>query len=170
MKSYATNTTYIKLGRDFKMYVMTFIKRCPVLYNYNHLTMKNLFKMTVFTSVILLQILIVMCIATDSVSVLKYTEDSNCQNTVARVPIESESTITEFTFCGKYAFKYLREMSLFEFEGLESRVSFVDFRKRYGFVNVFGLSYMFLLGSMRINPDQWMQLCLSFSSTKLQVR
>ena len=131
--------------------------------------MKNLFKMTVFISVILLQLLIVMCIATDSVSVLKYTEDSNCQNTVARVPIESESAIKEFTFCGKYAFKYLREMSLVEFEGLETRVNFVDFRKRYGFVNVFGLSYMFLLGSMRINPDQWMQLCLSFSSTKFQV-
>ena len=149
---------------------MTFIKRCPISYIWNHLTLKNLLTMTVFKSILLLQFVIVMCIATDYVSVLRYTEDSNCQNTVARVPIESESVIKGFTFCGKYAFKYLREMSLVEFEGLDTRVNFVDFRKRYGFVNVFGLSYMFLLGSMRINPDQWMQLCLSFSSTKLQVR
>ena len=148
---------------------MTFIKGCPISYIWNHLTMKNRFTMTVFKSILLLQFVIVMCIATNYVSVLRYTENSNCQNTVARVPIESESAIKEFTFCGKYAFKYLREMSLVEFEGLDTRVNFVDFRKRYGFVNVFGLSYMFLLGSMRINPDQWMQLCLSFSSSKLQV-
>ena len=55
----------------------------------------------------------------NQVTVLKYKGGNECSNTLVGVPIKSTSPtsqLDDFTFCGKYYFKFLRESFLMGME------------------------------------------------------
>ena len=59
-------------------------------------------------------------ICSKQISVLKYKGGNECSNALVGVPIKSispsSSLINEFTFCGKYYFRFLRRSFLMSIE------------------------------------------------------
>ena len=120
--------------------------------------------------IILLQIAIHSCLAVNSTKVIRYKEESSCETTIVRIPIENVTNVTEFTFCGKYALKYLKRTALVDIEGIKSFIKLFDFNKRFGFACIFGSVLMFRWpNEIILNPDQWFQMCLAGNSNKALV-
>ena len=121
--------------------------------------------------IILLQIVINSCLGENSTKVIRYKEESSCDIPIVRIPIENGTNVTEFTFCGKYALKYLKRTALVDIEGIKSFIKLFDFNKRFGFAEIFGSVLMFRWpNELILNPDQWFQICLAGTSNKALVR
>ena len=66
------------------------------------------------------------------VPILRYQPVKNCpddQCTVG-IPIKSSIPLNEFSFCGKYRFKFLKENLLMYMDGPESYIRFYDFEEK----------------------------------------
>ena len=107
----------------------------------------------------------------NQVTVLKYKGGNECSNTLVGVPIKSTSPTTttslldDFTFCGKYYFKFLRESFLI---GMEPDVilDIVDFENKVGYLMLQGAYHRFYFPNQTVTPDSWQYICLAICSTQ----
>ena len=106
------------------------------------------------------------------VSVLKYKGGNECSSALVGVttkPYSSTSSLhDEFTFCGKYYFRFLRSSCLM---GLEPDLilKITDFENNLGFLMLQGVYYRFAFPNHKVTPDSWQYLCLAISSTQIKI-
>ena len=63
----------------------------------------------------------------NKVWVLKYNQETNCPNPNVGIPIKPNSVTKEFTFCGKYNFRFLRSSTLMSLGGTDIVLKLYDF-------------------------------------------
>ena len=106
------------------------------------------------------------------VSVLKYKGGNECSSALVGVttkPYSSTSSLhDEFTFCGKYYFRFLRSSCLM---GLEPDLilKITDFENNLGFLMLQGVYYRFSFPNHKVTPDSWQHLCLAISSNQIKI-
>ena len=67
------------------------------------------------TSLLLLN-LVHSVICNNQVLILKYNNRNDCPKPVVGIPLKSNLVLKEFTFCGKFKFRFLRERLLMAFD------------------------------------------------------
>ena len=107
----------------------------------------------------------------NQVWILKYNREINCPNPNVGVSIESNSVIKEFTFCGKYNFKFLAEgTTLMSLGGTDIFIEMNHFGDEQRFsLKYDGGYYFFYFQNQTLIPNEWYQICLAVSLTQLKV-
>ena len=104
----------------------------------------------------------------NQVMVLQYKVGDSCSNALVGVPINSNSALEEFTFCGKYYFRFLRRSFLMSIKpALLLEISDFDLKK--GEVFYHGAYYHFYLHNQNVTPDSWQYICLAVSKSQITV-
>ena len=124
--------------------------------------------------IVLLILMNIACPANCSkqvVSVLKYKGGNECSSELVGVPIKSTSTssvLDEFTFCGKFYFKFLRKSFLMAIEP-DFTLGITDFGNKYGAVFYQGLYYKFYFLNQTVTPDSWHYICVAMSPNQIKI-
>ena len=99
------------------------------------------------------------------VPVLKYKGGNYCSSALVGLPIKSTSSILEeFTFCGKYYFRFLRRSFLMSMEP-DLVLGIWDFENKVGYLMDQGVYYRFELPNQTVTPDSWHYICAAISQT-----
>ena len=94
---------------------------------------------------------------------------STSKSTVG-IPIKSTlMPINEFTFCGKYRFKILKDVVLMYMNSPEVYIRIMDFDEKVGLVKHELITYFFFFPNQTINPDSWQHVCLSVSDESIKL-
>ena len=108
----------------------------------------------------------------NQVSVLKYKGGNTCGSTLVGIPIKSTSSrssiIDEFTFCGQYYFRFLRNSVLIGMEP-DLILAITDFENKRGSLLYQGVYYMFWFQNQTVNPDSWQYICFAVSSSQIKI-
>ena len=120
---------------------------------------------------ILWTLLVILCKISRAaeISILKYDKvDNGCTNPLVEVPIRPNSIKNEFTFCGKYNFRFLRESVLM---GLEPNtyVWMMNFEEKDAGLKYHGMYHFFDFKNQNIIPDEWHHLCLAISLNQIKI-
>ena len=91
---------------------------------------------------------------------VKNSKHSKC---TVGIPIKSSSPLNEFSFCGKYRFKFLRESILMYMDGTESHLRLMNFEEKVGIIEHNLVGYFFYFQNQTMKPDSWQHICLSIS-------
>ena len=70
-----------------------------------------------FSQLLLLLDLVHMGMSNDQFLIMKYTQGNDCHDPIVTVPLASNSALSEFTICGKFSFRFLRESVLMGHSG-----------------------------------------------------
>ena len=103
----------------------------------------------------------------NQVLVLRYNKRNDCQNPI--VLIEPSKALNEFTYCGKYNFKFLRNIILIDGANFDMRIIITDFERKIGFFQYDGGSYLFDFKYQNLKPDEWHHICFSISINQLMI-
>ena len=112
----------------------------------------------------LLNLVSAMC--NDQFLILKYNRRDDCAESVIGLPMKS--AMKEFTFCGKYSFKFLKSYVLMGFD--MNTFVLMQYEKRRVQLKIYGDIAWVNLENYSLEPDQWQHLCLSVSSKSKQVQ
>ena len=136
-------------------------------------TLKHfILKMEIIKLLLILMNLVNAGSCSKQVSVLKYKGGNKCSSALVGVPIKSTSSMStlhdEFTFCGKYYFRFLRSTCLMGMEP-DLMLKITNFEKNLGFLMDQAVYYKFTFPNQTITPDSWQYLCLAISSMKIKI-
>ena len=102
--------------------------------------------------------------------IIKYNQRNDCQNPLVGIPIKSNnSSLKEFTFCGKFNFRFLRESILMGFDKKTYLWWMMNYDEKMGALKVHGKYVFFYYKTQRIRPDQWQHFCISVSSSQVKI-
>ena len=101
------------------------------------------------------------------VLVMRYNKRNDCQNPLAL--IKPNKTFSEFTYCGKYNLRFLRNIILMDGANFDLRIFITDFERKIGFLRYDGGSYLFDFKHQNLNPDEWHHICFSISINQLMI-
>ena len=109
----------------------------------------------------------------NQVSVLKYKKGNECSNALIGVPIKSISStlsllLEEFTFCGKYYFRFLDNSFLMGVEP-DLILSIWNFERIHGYLLYQGTYYTYNFDNQTVTPDSWQYVCLAISSIQTKI-
>ena len=105
------------------------------------------------------------------VSVLKFKGGEECSSNLVGVPITTStasSLLDEFTFCGKYYFRFLRYSFLIGMEP-DLTLKITDFENKVGYLRMQGLYYKFNFTNQPVTTDSWQYICVAVSSIQIKV-
>ena len=104
------------------------------------------------------------------VSVLNYKGGNKCSSDLVGVPIKPTSSpvLDEFTFCGKYYFRFLRYSFLIGIEP-DLILKIWDFEEKVGYLIYQQVNYRFNFASQTVYPDSWQYICLAISSVQIKI-
>ena len=113
-------------------------------------------------------VLLILCLihagtCTNKVPILinKDTNDcSDCQCTVG-IPIKSTSILNEFTFCGKYSFKFLKDAVLMYMNTPQVYIRMMNFKDKVGLLMYNLRTFFFSFDNQNMKPDSWQHFCIS---------
>ena len=92
----------------------------------------------------------------------------DCECTVG-IPIKSTSILNEFTFCGKYSFKFLKDAVLMYMNTPQVYIRMLDFKDKLG-VLMHGLSTNFFsFANQTMKPDSWQYFCMSLKHDSMKL-
>ena len=95
-------------------------------------------------------------------------ECPNCECTVG-IPIQSTSMLNEFTFCGKYSFKFLKDAVLMYMNTPQVYIRMFNFKDKLG-VLMHGLNTNFFsFANQTMKPDSWQYFCLSIKHDSMKL-
>ena len=107
------------------------------------------------------------------VSILMNKEyDAKCPKAVLGIPISNNAgglPITEFTFCGKYYFRHLKDSILMYLEEPQTYLRILDFDEKFGVLSHEGATYFFEFPNQNIIPDQWQQICFARCPNSMKI-
>ena len=107
------------------------------------------------------------------VSILMNKEyDAKCPKAVLGIPISNNAgglPITEFTFCGKYYFRHLKDSILMYLEEPQTYLRILDFDEKFGVLSHEGATYFFEFQNQNIIPDQWQQICFARCPNSMKI-
>ena len=108
----------------------------------------------------------------NQLKVLKYIDGNECERALVGIPINStastSSLFDEFTFCGKYYFRFLRRSFLMSMEP-DLILDIFDFEDKKGYLFYQGAYYQFTFKHQTVTHDSWHYICLAISSTKVKI-
>ena len=116
--------------------------------------------------------LLILCktSSTTEITVLKYdkTDNNGCTNPIVEVPMSPNSIKKDFTFCGQYNFRFLREAILM---GLEPNTYLwiMNFEEKNAGLKYHGVYHFFNFKNQNIIPDEWQHLCLGISLNQIKI-
>ena len=84
----------------------------------------------------------------------------NCECTVG-IPIKSTSILNEFTFCGKYSFKFLKDAVLMYMNTPQVYIRMLNFEDKVGLLMHDLRTYFFSFANHTMKPDSWQHFCMS---------
>ena len=109
--------------------------------------------------------LVFSAVCNDQVLILKYNRRDDCTKSLVDLPIKS--AMMEFTFCGKYSFKFLRSSVLM---GFDFNTFFgMNYENGMARVKIYGSISYINLTNHSLKPDQWQHLCFSASSNHVLI-
>ena len=109
--------------------------------------------------------LVFSAVCNDQVLILKYNRRDDCAKSLVDLPIKS--AMMEFTFCGKYSFKFLRSSVLM---GFDFNTFFgMNYENGMARVKIYGSISYINLTNHSLKPDQWQHLCFSASSNHVLI-
>ena len=94
-----------------------------------------------------------LCQCLKNVSLLTFT----CQEDTIKVPIESRITLNEFTFCGKYNFKF-STLSVMIYIEPHTQIFILDFEEKVGVISLNDVSDLFFFPNQTLSPHTWQRL------------
>ena len=98
----------------------------------------------------------------NQVLILKYNRRNDCPNPLAQ--LKPNMALKEFTYCGKYNFRFLRDSYLMSFDpNFDMRLSITNFEEKIGFLRYDGAAYIFDFKYQNLKTDEWNHLCFSIS-------
>ena len=101
--------------------------------------------------------------------VLKYKDGEECSTALVGLSIQSTSSILkEFTFCGNYNFRFIRECLLVGIEP-DLVVKLWDFENNVGLLKYQGVYYRFYFSNQLLTPDSWQYICFTISSSQIRI-
>ena len=105
----------------------------------------------------------------NNISILKNKGIEDCQNCncTVRLPIKSLSIVKEFTFCGKYSFKFLKDSVLMYLNAPDTYIRIMDFTDKLGLILHDGGASFFFFPNQTLKPDSWQHVCLAVSNKAL---
>ena len=107
------------------------------------------------------------------VSILMNKEyDAKCPKAVLGIPISNNAgrlPITEFTFCGKYYFRHLKDSILMYLEEPQTYLRILDFDEKFGVLSHEGATYFFEFPNQNMKPDQWQQICFARCPNSMKI-
>ena len=106
------------------------------------------------------------CNIQSKLTVLQYKPVKKCPDCkcIVEIPIKSNEALNEFSFCGKYRFKFLHDSDLMYMDGPDTYVRLMDFEERIGLVKHNSAGYIFFFKNQTFIPDTWQHICLMISS------
>ena len=116
--------------------------------------------------------LLILCKTSSAteITVLKYdkTDNNGCTNPIVEVPMSPNSIKKDFTFCGQYNFRFLREAILM---GLEPNTYLwiMNFEEKNAGLKYHGDYYFFDFKNQNIIPNEWQHLCLAISLNQIKI-
>ena len=84
----------------------------------------------------------------------------DCECTVG-IPIKSTYILNEFTFCGKYSFKFLKDTVLMYMNAPQVYIRMVNFNDKVGLLMYNLRTYFFSFDNQNMKPDSWQYFCIS---------
>ena len=107
---------------------------------------------------ILLYLLTILqhCDCIRNVSLLTFS----CQADTVEVPIESKITLNEFTFCGKYNFKFSTTSVMIYIEP-HTEILILDFEEKVGVVSLMDVADLFFFPNQTLLPHTWQSICFT---------
>ena len=107
----------------------------------------------------------------DKVPVLYNQRVSDCPNNdcTVGIPITSISLLNEFTYCGKYNFKFLRESILMYMDAPHTYIRILDFEDKVGILKHDNCGYFFFFPNQTMKPDSWQNVCLSIATDSMKL-
>ena len=120
---------------------------------------------------LLLLCLNIMGICSNKVAILQNKDINNCSNCncTVGIPIKSSSLINEFTFCGRYYFKFLRDSVLMYMNALETYIRIMDFEAKVGILRHDSSGYFFFFPNQTMKPESWQHVCLSVTTDSMKL-
>ena len=113
---------------------------------------------------------IVSCKKEVAILINKQAEDCSTSKSTVGIPIKSTLLpINEFTFCGKYRFKILKDVVLMYMNSPEVYIRIMDFDEKVGLVKHELITYFFFFPNQTVNPDSWQNVCLSVSNVSIKL-
>ena len=107
--------------------------------------------------------------SSNQVWVLKYNHENNCPSPHVGVSIKPNSVIGEFTFCGKYNFKFLRRSILMSLGGTDIYFEMYNFEAKKIALKYNDGFYLFDFKNQTLIPNEWYRICLAISMKQLKV-
>ena len=129
----------------------------------------TLWNMGISTLIVLCLLHMVDC--SNKVSILENKPIKNCSdcNCTFGIPIKASSALKEFSFCGKYRFKFLHEAVLMYMNGTDTYVRLYDFEAKMGLIKHNGATSFFSFQNQTLKPDSWQHVCLAVSENLIQL-
>ena len=95
---------------------------------------------------------IIIGICSNKVAILRNKDIGNCSNCncTVGIPIKSNSLLNEFTFCGKYNFKFLRDYVLMYMNAPQIYIRIMDFEEKVGVLLHDNSGYFFFFPNQRL--------------------
>ena len=128
--------------------------------------------MIVVKIILLLNLITSLVNCINQVSVLMYKGGNACSSVLVGIPIKptlSKSIgIEEFTYCGKYYFRFVRNSIIIGIEP-DLILGIKDFKNKRGSLLYQGVYYMFWFQNQTVNPDSWQYICLAVSSNQMKI-
>ena len=107
-------------------------------------------------------------LCSNQVLVLKYNRRTDCPNYL--VPIKINKALKEFTYCGKYNFRFLKYSILMSLgNDHKMKMSMNDFQNKMGFLSYDGGSYLYDFKSHKLKPDEWHHICYSIAKNQIKI-
>ena len=104
----------------------------------------------------------------NQITVLEYNQRSDCPNSVVGIPMKSNSPLQEFTFCGRYNFRFLRECVLMGFDKQTWFWMMINDEEKAA-LKLHGEYFFFNINKQNMMPDQWQHLCFSVSLQQVKI-
>ena len=126
-------------------------------------------KIVGFLLFLCLNIIIGLC--SNKVAILRNKDIGNCSNCncTVGIPIKSNSLLNEFTFCGKYNFKFLRDYVLMYMNAPQIYIRIMDFEEKVGVLLHDNSGYFFFFPNQTIKPESWQYVCLSVTPDSMKL-
>ena len=91
---------------------------------------------------------------TENKSLLKF----KCREDVIEAPVDFNLKLNEFTFCGKFSFKFLTRMGMVYMEP-HTELFMIDSENKVGVVVLNGVYDLFFFRNQTVLPNTWQSIC-----------
>ena len=107
----------------------------------------------------------------NQVPILKYNIIDDCPNCTCTIgiPIQTTAPLREFTFCGKYRFKYLKDVVMMYMDPPVTYIRIMDYEDHVGILKHDAGGYFFFFPNQNLKPDTWQHVCLSVSLNSMRL-